>query len=327
MQVIDIETQQFIRQNEIDLSRVFSMLNYAAEQIPSVEFGFDTDTYKEFGVLRIIINYDNKSIQPLLFGTLENLSRLSIYLWKQETNNWNNDFENISGRASFLRREILIPRIVDLFCKYNKKSFFTAEFGCGNGIIIKELIKHSERIHGIDANETFIEKLRSEIPNYKDNLFICDIVKNVFMKKYDIIICSMLLLDIPQIDKALENIFNSLKTDGILIIVDINPNTYKALGFFNGAELVAIHDKDNIFSTEKWISGATKAVHNYHPYSFYKLHMESKGMKCLEDFTFGPTQDLIMNNPRLNNQEQERLLIELEIDIANPLYRCLVLKK
>ncbi|MGE5473870.1 MAG: class I SAM-dependent methyltransferase [Ignavibacteriales bacterium] len=327
MQDLDIKIIQFINKNSIDLSKIHNMLDYTINQIPGVEFTFDITTYGEFGILRVLIDYDNKNIQPLLFGTPDNLSNLSKYLWKQQTTIWSDTLQGISSRAAFLRKEVLIPQIIKVFCKYNAKDFVAAEIGCGNGIIVKELMKYSQTVYGIDISEEFIDKLKEENPENKDKFLVYDIANSNLKEQYDIIICSMLLLDIPQIDKALDNIYNLIKTNGILIIADINPDTYKALGYLDGTELIAIHDKDTIFSTEKWISGETKAVHNYHPYNLYRNCLESKDMECLEDFTFGPTYDLIMNNSKLNNHEKERLLSELKIDFSNPLYRCLVMKK
>jgi 2-polyprenyl-3-methyl-5-hydroxy-6-metoxy-1,4-benzoquinol methylase len=294
------------------------------ERLPEVEFEEDKKTYSDFDILRMKINYKDKTIQPMLFGNEENLSKLNSFLWEQSTEEWEDKMKDISHRGTFLKRVVLIPRVMEEVKKFLQENSQIIELGCGEGIMFKELNKISKNVSALDMSEGFIRRLKKEFP--KKNFYHKNVVKMDLDKKFDLVLCSMLLLDIPEIGKALSRIFSMLNKEGILIIVDINSNVYKALGYYDGTKLIVIHDKGKIFHTEKFISGHTRAVHNYHPFDYYKEEFENRGLTVLSDEVFGPTEDLI-NHSNLNGEDKMRLLKELNKDVINPPFHILVLKK
>jgi len=237
--------------------------------------------------------------------------------------------EDITDRGTFIKRTVLFPTVLELFKKYTKNKTVAAEFGCGDGAILQELVKLgiAKEVYGIDFNEQFINSLRLKYPEKRSRFLVQDITGEGLRYKFDLIVCSMVLLDMPEIDRALDNIFNSLNQDGKIIIADINSDTYKAIGFWENGKFIKIHNPENVFHTEKMISGHTKAVHNYHPFNYYRSFFERKGMSCLEDFIIAISKESVLNQTNITSEDKERLIAELEKDFANPPFHVIVLAK
>jgi len=307
------------------LEKIKKEEEFISKHFPSSKFSLDEKIYSKFNILKLNININNRDIQPMLFGDLNDLARLNKHFWELGSEEWSNKMESFSNRGTFLKRGILIPKLIEECRKYVKKDSNVIELGIGEGVIFRELKKLTSDVSGLDLSSKFIDKLKKEFP--LNNFYAEDVVEMDFSKRFSMVICSMLLLDIPQIDLALSKIFSILEPQGILIIVDINSNVYKALGYYEGNNLVKVHNSEIIFHTEKIISGHTKAVHNYHPFNYYRDSLTLKGFYVLEDYVFGPTKKLVFENKNLNESEKENLTRELVKDINNPPFHMIVMRK
>ena len=239
-----------------------------SNKFPDARFEIDKETYAEFKIIKLIIRFKDKVIQPMLFGDLQELANLNAYFWGKGSDQWEEKMKDISNRGTFLKRRVLIPKLVEELKKYFQIGDNVLELGCGEGSLLGKISSLTRSFSGLDISQSFIELLKKKFP--LNRFYHQDIVKMRLKEKFNLVICSMVLLDIPQIDVALANIISILEEKGILIIVDINSRVYKALGYYEKNKLVEVHDKDKKFHTEKLISGHTKVVHNYHPFNYYK---------------------------------------------------------
>ncbi len=89
------------------------------------------------------------------------------------------------------------------------------DIGCWDGNAVLELNKKCDA-YGADFNE---KKLNIANKKIRNKLVYCDITKNKpFNKKFDWILLSEVMEHIPQENKAMKNISDSLKIGGILIL-------------------------------------------------------------------------------------------------------------
>ena len=318
------KVNDFIFKYNIDKEKLESTISSVRSKLSEARVEFDINSYASFGVLRLVINHPFP-LQPVLFGAVENLTKLNKYLWNDSADKWERKMLDLSDRGTFLKRKVLLSKLLNLIDKYSDESSKIIDVGFGEGVLIRELIDKGKNVFGIDMTKKFVEKQKNDFSELKDHFRLLDVID--LKDKYDLVVCSMLLLDNPGVDLVLKTLPNSLLDKGKIIIVDINSKVYKAIGYYEGTKLVEVHPTDTVFYTEKEISGHTKAVHTFHPFNYYKNTLEELGLKCHEDFVFGPTEELINSSKELTDKQKQRLLIELKKDINNPPFHCLVFGK
>lgn len=94
------------------------------------------------------------------------------------------------------------------------------DLACGTGLNISLLLKKtsSENILGIDYSEAMLRKAGEKYPNIK---FIQgDVSAYKFSKKVDKIICTYAISMIDNYEKTIFNVKNSLKDNGVFVILD-----------------------------------------------------------------------------------------------------------
>lgn len=117
---------------------------------------------------------------------------------------------------------------IDLIKTYNKESLDILDIGCGTGQLISDIRQNfknkSLNLKGLDYSKGMIEKARKNI-DYADFILkdISDI--NSLDNKFDIITCTHSLPYYANQQKAISDMSNLLKKDGILIIACGSSNT------------------------------------------------------------------------------------------------------
>lgn len=324
---LDNKVMDFIQRNNINRKEVEDCLEYIESKFSKIYFEFDTEIYWTFWVLKLSILYNSRLIQPRLFWTLENLANLNNIMWQKATVNWADIMEDISNRWTFLKKVILTSKLIEIIKRFYQQGDKIIDIWCWDWVFIKELLENFNNIFGVDWNNKFISFLKQKYSDIADNFEEQDILYNNPNHDFDIAVCSMLLLDIPDINKALDSIFETIKNNWILIIADINSKYYKALWYFDENKLIEVYNRKEIFHTEKMISWHTKAVYNYHPFNYYRQYLEDKWMMCIEDFELWINKDNIINYPDLKEEDKQRLLKEFEIEYMYPTFHVLVFKK
>jgi len=143
--------------------------------------------------------------------------------WKDVSDFW------ISNKLSQKQdlKEFVLNKIVDVS---ENNIVNILDVGCGEGWILNVLKDSSLKFNytGIDYNSTFIDYLNEKKENATYNFYTDDIENpksEILKNKYDLIINSFSLFEMPNYKKALQNEINLLKQDGSIAILSIDPIT------------------------------------------------------------------------------------------------------
>lgn len=101
------------------------------------------------------------------------------------------------------------------------------DYGSGTGLISLELASLVEHLFLVDSSKemTTIASQKINAQELKNaEAICCDLVSEDLEIKPDIILVSLVLLHIPDTEQILSKLFNQLKSEGQLIIVDFDFN-------------------------------------------------------------------------------------------------------
>ena len=99
--------------------------------------------------------------------------------------------------------------------------YFEIGIGCG---IYTQLMASRGSVFAIDINSAFVESA-NQMPNVVAQ--VADITTDVFKPMHDVALCSEVLEHVPDSQSSLENIFDSIKPGGYLILT--TPNSYSTV--------------------------------------------------------------------------------------------------
>ncbi|EUJ30882.1 class I SAM-dependent methyltransferase [Listeria cornellensis] len=131
------------------------------------------------------------------------------------------------------------------------------DYGSGTGLIGLQIADSVKTAILVDSSENMVEIINNKVaanktPNVK--AFVADFTKDMIEIKADIILVSLVLLHIPDTKVILEELYETLNTDGNLIIIDFdkNPNVYhpKVHNGFVADELEALLTSVGFKSTD-----------------------------------------------------------------------------
>lgn len=139
---------------------------------------------------------------------------------------YHQQYEHLDSFDWEISKEILFKNIDYLFLK-NKNEIKIADFGCGDGRILKRVVKLLEnkgysryKIFGFDISEEMIKiakrKLKKDI-----NFNVSNLEKEKITEKFDLIYSFFLLVHINDIDNFFQNVAISLNKEGLFIFNNI----------------------------------------------------------------------------------------------------------
>lgn len=110
----------------------------------------------------------------------------------------------------------------------NSKSKSLLDYGGGTGLVSLQLTNYVDSILLVDSSEQMLNIADMKIEEQHINnvkVLQADFTEKSPDLKVDIILMSLVLLHIPDTDKILKELFNTLHDDGKLIIVDFDKNS------------------------------------------------------------------------------------------------------
>jgi len=114
------------------------------------------------------------------------------------------------------------------------------EFGCGTGLLTLRLLGSVRSVTGVDSSPGMLDVLRAKIQDQKlSNVSTkrLDLEKgDVLEGSYDLVVCSMTLHHVREIQPLLEQFHKVTVPDGYLCVADLDPDD----GQFHG-------DNDTVF--------------------------------------------------------------------------------
>ena len=116
------------------------------------------------------------------------------------------------------------------------------EYGCGTGLVGLAVAPALKRLTTIDTSQGMLDVLQEKIDN-QDNGTIqtlcCDLAKDQYSQKHDIIFCAMTLHHIQDAKEMLKRFADLLNPGGYIAIADLLTED----GSFHGADIEGIWHK------------------------------------------------------------------------------------
>lgn len=144
-----------------------------------------------------------------------------------------NIFETIAKKYDSTERielaNIITHKVKEELVQAKDKTFI--DYGSGTGLIGLQVASSVKTAILIDSSENMIEIINNKIEaNKLGNVqtLVADFTRSTLDVKADIVLVSLVLLHIPDTKTILERLYETLNTDGKLIIIDFdkNPNVY-----------------------------------------------------------------------------------------------------
>ena len=139
------------------------------------------------------------------------------------------------------------------------------EIGCGTGRIAKKIIKQCKKYVGIDISSKTVDVARNHFKDFNNASFINDdFLKYKDTEKYDVIFSTLTFMHIKDKEKALINVFNLLKNNGIFVLsVDKNQQNFIDTGY-SRIEVYPDNPTDicKMLTTLRFIKSKVKEIDN-----------------------------------------------------------------
>jgi len=131
----------------------------------------------------------------------------------------------IADRGTPFHRQILIPCLDRLLGEVAGLRILDA--GCGEGYLSRRYARRGAQVVGVDISESLVEICRERaaeegltIEYHVED--ICSL-KGLSDEEFDIVLCNLVLLNVPCLDDALTGFRRALKTDGVLVFSIVHP--------------------------------------------------------------------------------------------------------
>ena len=162
-----------------------------------------------------------------------------------------------------------------LLSMVNIKSKQVADIGCGTGRHWDKLLKNNPAsLTGFDVSPGMLEKLQQKFPQANTHAITDNLFSSIPNATYDMIVSTLTVAHIENIDEALKAWCRILKNEGDIIVTDFHPNALAA-----GGKRTFEHRKKQI------------AVQNYVHYMYhikevfqkYGLHVVNADERIVDD--------------------------------------------
>lgn len=123
--------------------------------------------------------------------------------------------------------QIILPTLIDLIKKMTKKNDDILDIGCGEGFFTRKIKKLNRKPHGLDISPEMIDAAKKQ--DQTINYWLQDIEKksnNHIKTKFKMAISILVFTYLKKTDQALQNIYDYLDTNGILVIIIPHPCFY-----------------------------------------------------------------------------------------------------
>ncbi|MDB5199363.1 MAG: hypothetical protein JWO92_1326 [Chitinophagaceae bacterium] len=136
-------------------------------------------------------------------------------------NLWSDTYDNQPGNLMLDLDEIIFSKLVNNLAVKNKS---VADIGCGTGRHWKKIYAGGPaQLTGFDISAGMLAVLKQKFPQSVTTCITDNLFKDIPGASYDIIICTLTIAHIKNIEEALNAWCRILKNDGEIIITDFHP--------------------------------------------------------------------------------------------------------
>lgn len=139
-------------------------------------------------------------------------------------------FDRMAERYDSAERKRVARLSAQAIAEYipKKSKKVAMDFGCGTGLVGLELIEEFQSILFVDSSENMIQQVNkklSTVDNPSAQTICIDLeVDNALKESVDVVFMSHVLLHIKDTKRVLEKLWNVLKPEGQVVLVDFNKN-------------------------------------------------------------------------------------------------------
>lgn len=181
---------------------------------------------------------------------------------------WSSDYDMQPGNLMLDLDEILFAQLLE---KINFKSKAVADIGCGTGRHWNKIVSQKPlTLTGFDVSQGMLNKLKEKYPLANVCKIDNDVFTDVRYAPFDIIVSTLTVAHIEDIERALNAWCSMLKAKAEIIITDFHP------------KMLAVGGKRTFKHNNK-----PMAVKNYvHPIDTIKDILQDKGFKLVAEEEF-----------------------------------------
>lgn len=170
----------------------------------------------------------SEELNPSDLGTLD--------YWQNHYTDEIANFKNHGDTGEVWFGEDIQERVVKWIskCSQIKETSSIADVGCGNGMLLVELANQGfKKLTGLDYSEKAVLLAREVAQqfNVKENIvyLVCDVLQLTFWNSFDVVVdkgtydaISLSENGLENRKAYIENVHNSLKSDGLLVLTSCN---------------------------------------------------------------------------------------------------------
>lgn len=194
--------------------------------------------------------------------------------------------QQIKQKRDISFHKVLLPTIFevieDMEMHFNK----IIDIGCGTGYLTNELTRYATKVLGIDISEKSIEIAIQEYSPTENLLFKNTSIEKIRkdkIRKFDLAIANMVLMDVSNLEETLSAIYDSLNNEAEFVFTITHPFFWpKYWGYDN--EDWFDYKKEIFIETDFKISNERtqkKTSHIHRPLERYFLSLRLNGFKIV----------------------------------------------
>ena len=181
---------------------------------------------------------------------------------------WSADYDHQPGNLMLDLDEVLFSKLLEKVDIENKA---VADIGCGTGRHWNKLLKSTPlSLTGFDVSEGMLNKLKEKFPDANVYKITDDLFTRIHNPPYDLIISTLTIAHIENLEQALNAWCSILKTNAEIIITDFHP------------QMLAFGGK----RTFKYKNRRLAVRNHVHPIDTVKNLLAAKGFRVLASEEF-----------------------------------------
>lgn len=178
------------------------------------------------------------------------------------------------------------PSLIKMFKKQIKKSNYILDYGCGDGSLIKQILKYTnnyQKVYGFEYEHKSITKLKQKFVNTKNLYFVSN--KNLPNVKFDIIFCTEVIEHLY--DKELYHLLQTLNKfkseNGTIIFTTPNQENLEKSLIYNPVNNTVFHRWQHVRNWSKDSLYHCLKKHHFNKIEFFETTLTNNSQNFLRN--------------------------------------------
>jgi len=179
----------------------------------------------------------------------------------------------ISGNDSFYRR--FAPFLWEQLGDLSRSRIL--DLGCGHGWLADKLASAGATVTGVDGSSDLIRLARSAFPEIRFE--VADLVDGLpaGMGAYEAVVAHMVLMDLPALDRVLDDVKATLAPTGVFVFSILHPCFFAQEPVQDTLDHWSRHVTGYLGHDKRWIDSFGGHWHYHRPLSWYVTQLSEHG--------------------------------------------------